>query len=667
MAMQYQLHPAVGVARVGNSPDSFYLAPEAIGALPVECDEYGNPQLLEGKPTPVERFKDKADRIRRQASRFRIFGFDDSDPSGPGRELSLADPAVASIEWTVHLANKKAVWYPFSIQAGNLMLPHNSYTDRHIDPRNQDVTGTKQRQKLIIDPGPRSIAGAQRKVPVSRHNIPPDYAFGSFPEAEHPYAIEQLGDLVTDAQGRLVILGGFGHCCGETPMLGFFEGAGWYDDVSDGPVTCKILMKNGQTIALHAWVIVAAPKFAPEVVNVVTLDDIMYDVAVRYLDYQPDLYQRTGGWNPDFQASCRRDVEPLVRRMARYQWVANVPFMATCAAPRFDLSDPSPANRPNRENYFRYFRHATAEGSEQDTLMRQDNGLPLMPLNSGSNSVSNQEIIKFLTLTETQYFLLGQWAAGKFVNDAPAAGSVPVHALDRASVGNCVGLPVCPGIEITWSMQNPAIYEAPYRIKPRYPDESHYYQAGLSTEDYDETAPGQGEGCEPGDLTKRMSVPWHADFFQCTVQHVNFRDPKINVDESFLPVPPTYNVYWWPPQSPMAVISGALSLEEQEAAGIDAGSQVPFLRGINSYQGFIVAWSYLGFVLNQNHGHDREDYPYFTEQQRNHHEFTAASVAVGDPFNAILASDTSFMPIWFLNRSNAKRKPKVQRRRVRGT
>jgi len=285
-------------------------------------------------------------------------------------------------------------------------------------------------------------------------------------------------------------------------------------------------------------------------------------------------------------------------------------------------------------------------------------------LNSGSNSVSNQEIIKFLTLTETQYFLLGQWAEGKFVNDSVASVSAQVHPLDRASVGNCVGLPVCPGIEVTWNMQNPDIYETPYRIKPRYPDESHYYQSGLSIEDYDET--WHGQGCEPGDLTKRMSVPWQADFFQCTVQHVNFRDPKTNVDKDLLPVPPTYSVYWWPPQSPMAIVSGAMSLEEQEAAGIDAGSQVPFLRGINSYQEFIVAWSYLGFVLNENHGEDREDYPYFTEQQRNHSEFTASSVAVGDAYNAVFASDTTFMPVWFLNRQNAKRKPKAHHIRAHG-
>ncbi|WP_046683589.1 LodA/GoxA family CTQ-dependent oxidase, partial [Janthinobacterium sp. KBS0711] len=28
---QYSIHPSIGIARVGNSHDSFYLAPESIG------------------------------------------------------------------------------------------------------------------------------------------------------------------------------------------------------------------------------------------------------------------------------------------------------------------------------------------------------------------------------------------------------------------------------------------------------------------------------------------------------------------------------------------------------------------------------------------------------------------------------------------------------------
>ena len=45
MATIYRIHPAIGIARVGDSPDQFYLAPERIGDLPIACDEQGNADL----------------------------------------------------------------------------------------------------------------------------------------------------------------------------------------------------------------------------------------------------------------------------------------------------------------------------------------------------------------------------------------------------------------------------------------------------------------------------------------------------------------------------------------------------------------------------------------------------------------------------------------------
>src|ERR1700686_1269974 len=41
----YMIHPAVGVARIGNSPHSFFPEPQTIGGLPIECDSNGNPKM----------------------------------------------------------------------------------------------------------------------------------------------------------------------------------------------------------------------------------------------------------------------------------------------------------------------------------------------------------------------------------------------------------------------------------------------------------------------------------------------------------------------------------------------------------------------------------------------------------------------------------------------
>src|SRR5437764_7807413 len=38
----FSIHPRVGVARIGNSRQEFYLAPEEIGGLPTYCDANGN-------------------------------------------------------------------------------------------------------------------------------------------------------------------------------------------------------------------------------------------------------------------------------------------------------------------------------------------------------------------------------------------------------------------------------------------------------------------------------------------------------------------------------------------------------------------------------------------------------------------------------------------------
>jgi L-lysine 6-oxidase len=249
---------------------------------------------------------------------------------------------------------------------------------------------------------------------------------------------------------------------------------------------------------------------------------------------------------------------------------------------------------------------------------------------------------------------LRQWAAGQFAPDAPALAIPGVHALDRASIGNCVGEPMCPGIEVTWSVRNPTVYRAPYEIKHRY-DEMHYFADGLSwetdeTEPLDWADPVTGQGCEPGDLTKRMAIPWQADFFDCSVQFINFNDPdQVKNPVSLIPTPPTYYAYWWPPQSPWNVLNGATTEQEQKASGIPAGLQVLYSRGINSFTQMITSWKYLGFVLNQNAdpAYGRQ-YPYFVEKERNHDRFQVASVGVGNVSSFVTGDDSNFYPAWFL-------------------
>ncbi len=57
IATTYKIHPAIGIARLGNSPDEFFIGPEKPRELPM----------------PDGGFKDSQLRVKRQAARFRIF------------------------------------------------------------------------------------------------------------------------------------------------------------------------------------------------------------------------------------------------------------------------------------------------------------------------------------------------------------------------------------------------------------------------------------------------------------------------------------------------------------------------------------------------------------------------------------------------------------------
>jgi hypothetical protein len=68
------------------------------------------------------------------------------------------------------------------------------------------------------------------------------------------------------------------------------------------PVTCRVKLKDcAEPIVLKAWALVGSPKYAPELRNISTLSDVMFDVAVRYKNLIPQLYAN-GSFNPLYAA-----------------------------------------------------------------------------------------------------------------------------------------------------------------------------------------------------------------------------------------------------------------------------------------------------------------------------------------------------------------------------
>ena len=86
--------------------------------------------------------------------------------------------------------------------------------------------------------------------------------------------IDYLGQLRTDSDGRLIVLGGKGKSSYQTatppPLPEYGNNDGWFDDVSDGPVTVTVSIRgtSGTTRAATdpsdgAWVLCGPPDFAP--------------------------------------------------------------------------------------------------------------------------------------------------------------------------------------------------------------------------------------------------------------------------------------------------------------------------------------------------------------------------------------------------------------------
>src|SRR5207245_7288361 len=81
---------------------------------------------------------------------------------------------------------------------------------------------------------------------------------------------------------------------------------------------------------------------------------------------------------------------------------------------------------------------------------------------------TNDVVSKSFRLTDTQLFLLQQWAVGKFIAGNLPAGSTPIGpppdgpgvALDRGVLSNCLGGSFCPGAEVTWFIRNCRIFDA---------------------------------------------------------------------------------------------------------------------------------------------------------------------------------------------------------------
>ena len=426
-----KIYPAIGIARVGNSPTAFFIGPEHVGA----------------SSSPEGGYKDAQGRMKRQAARFRVFGYDSRGHLV--QELTQKD---AIITWTVHLANKKAAAREFK------------GLDRNAPLRNATI---KDRSLLIIDPGPRTLVGRRQSA---------SFDTGTFTDLKKV----PLGDIRTDDDGRLLVLGGFGHSRSpkRQPLQDYANNDGWHDDVSDGPVTAQIRLKGATAslTAAGAWVIVGPPDFAPPVGTTTTLYDTLLQKAVDTL-----------GVKPAAQPSFTKDIYPILARTIALKWVSRL------AGPIHDFLStviPPPGSPEIRQMIFSRLRDPSNDTVGDMPQLLSDTAKP-----------------NFETVTKLQYAMMKKWSDGDFVNDwkgSPVDPEITPEGLTRAALDACVGGPFFPGIEAGWMLRDVYAFAESFRL-----DHTHL---------------------EAGDVTKQMALPWQADFHDCKSE----KDPD-GIESSWWP------------------------------------------------------------------------------------------------------------------------------------
>jgi hypothetical protein len=509
-----KIHPAIGIARVGNAPSEFFIGPETTTPAPAET----------GKR------RDKSHALMRQAARFRIYGYNKA-----GEVVRELSPNNARIEWQVQLANLKASWYQFQIA---LDIPE-AVTAPPSLARNQ---GFANRSALGIVAPLKAVSGTDAQAAICE---------GSF-DGQTVY----LGELTTDAAGRLIVLGGRGKAGSlpNTPITTFANNDGWHDDVSDGPVTATVKIDGKDIPVDPAWVVVGPPNYAPDLKGVRTLYDLLRDVFIE-----------AGSLPMPNAVSFIDDVLPVFERLAGLQWV-NAGYASAfghggtldlmSAALVAKLADESDANKAFRFEIFNTFRDFDKDSwSPSAWPWLYGDAMEVQPF----ASTPRQNVM----LAKHQLFALRRWAEGKFKNDWSAGrktflsiDDVPLAAqpamLDRAALEFCLADAFHPGCELTWPMRHTTMYMAPFRVRHRRSDEKSAFIGDALSPAEALAFGGPLYGQRAGWLTRWMAVPWHTDTASCRSQAAY--DPTYN------PFVPTF----WPARVPNQVLS-----EEAHAAAVD--------------------------------------------------------------------------------------------------
>lgn len=424
--------PSLAVARLGESDCSCLPAHET--------------SLLTQSGAPDrDQIRDFNQRLCRQAARFRVYSLGGGDEwcSSVCREITRQ---AAEIRWTIRAVNSKAA------RPGlNPIADHSTLTPVTLICDSGEVEGRIQRPVVRLE----------------------GTVFGE--------VCLCLGEARLEDSGRLLLVGGFGRSASpwNAPLTGAVN-SGWYDDTSDGYVYAEVRFHG--TTTWHrtrpARFVVAPPKYAPSLQSVVTLYDVLEQVACEISENYALWANRT--------VSFAANILPVLQRMSGMYWIepsARLGYWPGVTgggieADRFRvLSDndarPSSLSWRTRHEVFNNLKNPAGGGGS----------LPISP---------------YTTLTPLQYERFRRWSVGDFVADWSASDkpiaiddlppNQQLHAINRAYLESCCGGPFRPGVEVGPIIQSKQIYDAPFRVSASLP---------------------------PGSLTQELSLPWQADYVTC--------------------------------------------------------------------------------------------------------------------------------------------------------
>ncbi len=360
-----RIHPAIGVTRVGNATSDFFIGPERPGEA----------------PQPPGGFKTNGCEVRRQGARFRLYAYDEND------ELigEVTPTGADSISWTVHLVNSKAT------------SPTRSPAGENGQMRNPAVLGPA-RDAMVIDPGSRTLSSPNAIALFNTGTF--SYPVGGSVQTK----TIPLGEMRTDSQGRLIVLGGLGDAASfdaqDYPIVNFYNNPGWYDDTSDGPVSATVVIDGTTYEAEGAWVVCGPPDYAPATSQLHSLYDHLVEA-----HWAPAPGEVGNGGQPSYT----QHIYPLLVRAASAKWTRDSQQPTTL--------DPS-----------------TAYTLGQDARTTIVNAIKTLP---GG-------------VTAQQLQILNRWRDGEFNADwtgTAAPTTITPEGLDRAALEACIGAPFYPGIE----------------------------------------------------------------------------------------------------------------------------------------------------------------------------------------------------------------------------